>query len=201
MTRKSDSSKNTNNKGGVTGKKDIKFFVMMAMGLIIIAALITVIVILLGREPEVVELPPGPGIGGYTRDIGGRGFIVTEENAEEVRAELERHQQRLLPGDMHYEFSMTPNWRFPTSRTPSPNALVRNVEVNSRTVFFDVFIEGVGVVYVSPYMPLGSEHSGFALDVEMEAGTYDAVVTYFLVDDDLDILTDVSVGVTIIVEN
>jgi hypothetical protein len=50
-------------------------------------------------------------------------------------------------------------------------------------------------------MPLGSQHSGFALDYDLEPGVYSAILTHFLVDDDLEILTDVSVGVTITVEN
>jgi len=50
-------------------------------------------------------------------------------------------------------------------------------------------------------MPRGSEIRNFALEVELPAGTYSSVVTYFLVDDDFEILTDVSVGVTIIIEN
>jgi len=168
----------------------------------IIAVLIAVIVALLTREPvteivyePVVQLIEGPGIGGYERNPGGRGFIVTEDNVEEVRAELEA--RRLAPEDRYYEASISADWRFATSLTPSKNVIVRNVAGNSRTVFFDITIEGYGVVYVSPYMPLGSEHSNFALDVELPAGTYDAVVTYFLVDDDYNIVSDLSIQVSI----
>jgi len=174
----------------------------------IIVALITTIVVLLNREPvteivyePVVQLVEGPGIGNYERNPGGRGFVVTEENVEEVRAALEAEESRVAPEDRRFEFSKTADWRFATSLTPSRNALVRNVTNNSRTVFFDIYIEDYGVVYVSPYMPLGSQHSGFALDYDLEPGTYSAVVTHFLVDDDFEILTDASVGVTITVEN
>jgi len=167
---------------------------------VVIAALVAVIVVLLNREPE-VQLIPGPGRGGYVREPGGRGFLVTEENVEEVRAEMEARQDRLQPEDAHFEFSMVTRWTFPTALTPSPDALVRNVVRNSRMIFFDVYIEEFGVVYVSPFMPLGSAHRGFALEEDLPAGVYSAVVTHFLVDDDLEILTDVSVGVTITVQN
>jgi hypothetical protein len=106
----------------------------------------------------------------------------------------------LTPEDMQFEFNLTPNWRFPTADTPSPNARVRNVERNSRTVFFDVYIEEIGIVYVSPYIPLGAEHGRFVLDYDLEPGIYSATVTHFLVDDDFEIITDVSVGITITVE-
>lgn len=136
----------------------------------------------------------------YQRPRGGRGVVVTPDNVEEVRQMLE--EQEFRPEDARFQFSLVPNWTFPTSRTPSPDARVRNVETNSRTVFFDVVIEELDrVVYVSPYMPLGTEHRGFALDYDLEPGTYSAIVTYFLVDDDFQILTDVSVGVTITVES
>jgi len=192
-------------KGDKQNRQKTIIIASAVIGLTTIAALAATIVVLLIREPEVVfepvvQLIEGPGVGNYVRNPGGRGFVVTEDNVEEVRAALEA--DRNIPhGDRNFEFNKTTDWRFATSLTPSRNALVRNVSNNSRTVFFDITIEGYGVVYVSPYMPLGSEHRNFALDVELPAGTYQSVVTYFLVDDDLEILTDVSVGVTIIIEN
>jgi len=187
-------SKSTQAKGDKQKRQKVIITVAVIATVIIVAALVAVIIVLLNREPVLIE---GPGIGGYERSTGGRGFVVTEGNVVEVRAALaERNRE-----DARFEFSKTTNWRFETSLTPSRNAVVRNVANNSRTVFFDVSIEEFGIVYVSPYMPLGSEHRSFALDVELPAGTYPAVVTYFLVDDDFNILTDVSVGVTIIIEN
>jgi len=199
-------TKSNGNKGDKQKRQKKIIIAIVIVAVAIIAALIAVIVSLLNREPvtevvyePVVQLIEGPGIGGYERRTGGRGFVVTEDNVDEIRAEIEA--RRLAPEDRRFEFSKSANWRFPTALSPSPNALVRNVTNNSRTVFFDLFIEDFGVVYVSPYMPLGSELRNFALDVELPAGTYFAVATYFLVDDDLEILTDVSVGVTIMVEN
>jgi hypothetical protein len=177
--------------------------VAAAFAALVIITLFATVIVLLRREPEVVyepvvQLIEGPNRGEYERNLGGRGFVVTPENVEEVRQEIEA--LTLPPADRRFEFSKTATWHFPTSTTASTTAMVRNVVRNSRTVFFDVSIEDFGVVYVSPYMPLGSEHRNFALDEELPAGTYSAVVTYFLVDDDFQILTDVSVGVTIIIE-
>lgn len=205
--------KSQGNKSNETGyKKKLTRQEKIMIGAIVsavtvVATLVVVIVVLLNREPPVVvhelihELPPalGPPVVHQDRSPGGRGFIVTEDNVEEVREAME--QRRLEPEDYHFTFSLTPTWTFPTATSPSPDARVQNLEINSRTVFFDVYIEGIGVVYISPYMPLGSEHRGFALDFELETGEYSAVVTYFLVDDDLQVLTDISVGVTIVVES
>ena len=125
----------------------------------------------------------------------GQGGIVTPENVEE---ELERLGS--VSPDAQYTVSMTTNWFFETWDTPSTNASVRNVERNSRTVYFDVILVDTGeVVYRSPYIPLGGELTNFALDRNLRAGSYDAIVTYFLVDDDYEIVTDVSVTVTLTV--
>lgn len=196
------SVKKGNEASGANPQKKM-LITVTAVGVVIILALTTVIIMLLGRTPEVpeVQLIPGPAIGGYRRDLGGRGMVVTEENVEEVRAMLSGEDLGITPEDRQFEFGLVPNWTFHASTQPSPNALVMNSENNSRMIFFDVYIEGIGVVYVSPYMPLGSRHSNFALDIELEPGVYTAKVTHFLVDDDLEILTDVSVGVTITVEN
>jgi len=160
----------------------------------------TAIIVLLNREPE-VQLIPGPAIGEYRRELGGRGMVVTEDNVEEVRAMLSGEDIGIMPEDRQFEFSLVPNWTFTTSRAPSPDAFLANSVNNSRMIFFDVYIDEIGVVYVSPYMPLGSQHRNFALDYDLEPGVYTALVTHFLVDDDMEILTDVSVGVTITVEN
>jgi hypothetical protein len=65
---------------------------------------------------------------------------------------------------------------------------------NSRTVFFNVYLEETEeLVYESPYIPVTAVHENFALDTEVLAGEHSARVVYFLVDDDYEIITDVSV--------
>lgn len=196
-----DSNKKGNGNNATNNKRLI--ITISAISAMVIIVLLLVIIVLLAREPNivyepVVQLIEGPGRGGYERNTGGRGFVVTEDNVEYVREQLE--SRRVEPGDMHFTFSHSAEWRFPTSLARSTTAFVENVERNSRTVFFDVYIEGFGVVYASPFMPLGSSHRNFALEVEVPVGRYDAQVTYFLVDDDLEIITDVTVGVTIVIE-
>lgn len=192
---------NSNQNKGDKSKRQRNILIAAAIvALVIIVALISIIVILLmPDDPPEPELIHGPQIGGYERNLGGRGFVVTEYNVEEMRAEIEA--ARVDPADMRFEFSKTADWIFPAALEPSTTAMVRNVERNSRTVFFDVYVEGFGVVYASPYMPLGSTHRNFALSVELPAGEYSAMVTYFLVDDDFEIITNVSTGVTITIQN
>jgi hypothetical protein len=201
MQKDKNASKTEQGKGGggSVRKIDVKLLVAIIVGVVIIGSLVAVILVLLNREPEVVEvqLPPGPTAGGYVRNPGARGIVVTEENAQEIRDWFSQPVE-----DSHFTVSMTARWTFPTALTPSRDAVVRNVELNNRTVFFDVLLEDRDeIILISPYIPVGLEFRNFALEVDLEPGEYTALVTYFLVDDDYEIITDVAVYVTIVILN
>ena len=165
-----------------------KNIILITVVAVVIIALIAVIIYLLNRNLEAAMPPPV-----LDRDIGARGTVVTEDNLQEI---LERRNQPLE--DAYYEVNMSVEWDFDTALTPSRNAFVRNKETNTRTVFFDVFMEDRNeVVYSSPYIPLGAELKNFALDTKVEAGVHPALVTYYLVDDDYNTITNVSVYVTL----
>ncbi|MCL2661932.1 MAG: hypothetical protein FWE83_01195 [Oscillospiraceae bacterium] len=125
--------------------------------------------------------------------MGGRGMILTPDNIEEVRRIMNEPNP-----DAQYTVSMTTNWVFETSRTPSSNAVVNNREHNSRTVYFDVILVDTGeLVYSSPYIPLGGTLENFALDVNLRAGVYDAIIRFHLVDDDNEVVAEVVDTVTL----
>ena len=146
---------------------------------VIIAGLVVAIIFLL-REPELQ-----PVIGEYDRNLGGRGIVVTEDNIEEVRRMLEEPLT-----DTHYEVDMAMDWTFPSSRRASPDAFFRNGESNTRTVFFELYLEDRSeVIHVSPYIPLGVTYKDIRLDANLPAGEYKALMTIFLVDDDFEIIT------------
>lgn len=151
---------------------------------VIIAALVAVIVGLMNKKPE-------PAAVRETTEA--RGTVVTSENIDEVREEFAKPVE-----DGYYVTRMNVEWSFATSRTPSVNAYVANPSSNKRTVYFDVTLKDTEeLVYSSPFIPVGAELKDFALDADLKAGTYPAVVTYHLVDDDENELTTVSVTVTL----
>lgn len=159
--------------------------IVAAAAVVVIAALVVVIVMLMAKKPEL----PSSVAGGS----GVRGTVVTSENANQIRDELSASVE-----DGYYRTRMNTTWRFNTSTTPSKNAYVANADTNTRTVYFDVNLSDTGeLVYSSPFIPVGSELRGFALDAELDAGTYPAIVTYHLVDDDENEITTVSVAVTL----
>lgn len=166
-----------------TPKKSKKNRILIAFGIIIILVLIGVIIYLLTRpEPKPAD------------DTGIRGTVVTEDNVDQLRDEP------IEAG--YYECSMNVDWNFKDSSTPSYDAYVANVETNTNTVYFDLTLEDTGeLVYSSPYIPLGGELTDIKLDVNLKAGDYPAVVTYHLVDEEKNILSNVSVGLTLHIEN
>ena len=125
--------------------------------------------------------------------LGGRGMVLTPDNIEEVTRLMNEPNP-----DAQFTVSMTTNWVFETSLTPSRTAIVNNRESNSRTVYFDVTLRDTGeLVYSSPYIPLGGTLENFALDANLRAGVYDAIIHFFLVDDDNEVVADVMDTVTL----
>lgn len=118
-----------------------------------------------------------------------RPTVVTKENVDEVVASMEEPIE-----DGSYEVVMNTKWKF--SKDAS-DAYVENSRSNTRTVYFDVLLADTNeLVYSSPYIPVGEKIEGFALDTKLEPGDYKGLVTYHLVDDDKQEVSNLSVSVT-----
>lgn len=160
------------------------------IAILIIAALVAVIVLLLKREPEVVESGPTPA--GYVR-----GTVLTEDNVEEV---LAQRAEPVAAG--YYNCTMNMEWHFEDSSKASYDAYVLNSTMNTHTVYFDVNLEETNeLVYSSLYIPVGLGVDEIQLSSALEAGVYPAIVTYHLVDEDNNELSTVAVTVTLYIEN
>jgi hypothetical protein len=170
-------------------KLSVAVSVIAVIAIVVIVVLTVVIINLLNVKPA----PPIV----IEKSYGGKGVVATQENIDEI---LEQMNTPVKDG--YYEVTMNSDWVFETAKSPSSNAYVKNKETNTRTVYFAVFLSDTGeLVYTSPYLPLGSSLTNFALDKELEAGEYPAVMTYYLVDDDYNKLTDVSITVKLKIES
>lgn len=126
-------------------------------------------------------------------DTSGRGTVITPDNVDEIREEMSKPVE-----DGYFETEMNVNWAFPNSKSESTNAYVGNSESNTRTIYFDVVLNDTEeVVYSSPYIPVGASIKGFALNVDLSKGTYPARCQYYLVDDNNEVITGVSIDVTL----
>ena len=159
----------------------------------VVASVITVVAVISAfwtawarREPGIHPTIASPA-------AGGRGIVVMPDNVEELLA-----QQEVPVEDGHYRSRMNTDWVFPGSGGPSANAYVENPAGNTRTVFFDLFLQDtMELVYTSPFIPVGAKLENFALDAHVPAGRYRGIVTYRLVDDNFEEITTVSVAVNL----
>lgn len=162
--------------------------IVLILAFIVIVVLAAVIFWLMNKpEPARDEAPAGT-----------RATIVTEDNVDEVMAQA---AEPVEAG--YYNCEMNVEWHFEDATKPSYDAYVANSVINTHTVYFDVNLEDSDelLVYSSPYMPVGSELEDIQLTEELEAGTYPAVVTYHLVDEEKNELSTVAVTVTLFIEN
>lgn len=163
--------------------------ILIACGIVVILALIAVIAILLFRgqkEEEPAETK--------------RNVVVNQDNAEEVMNEM-LTQEYVAPG--YYSAAMTTTWHFKTGDAVSEDAYVANEEENTNDVYFDIFLADKEdtPIYQSPVIPRGSELERIKLDQALDAGTYDCVMVYHLVDEEQKTVSTLRVGFTIIVES
>ena len=173
-------SENANNKSN-NGLK-----IAIVIGIVVIVALLGVIIfLLLGR--------------GNTEEPEKRNVVVSQDNVEEVVEEMAQ-EEYVEPG--YYEASMNTTWTFPTGADASEDAYVANEVGNTNDVYFDVVLaeDEDEVIYKSPILPRGSELENITLDTPLEAGTYDCVCIYHLVDDEQNTISTVRVGITIVVQ-
>lgn len=130
-----------------------------------------------------------------------RNVVITPENVERVLEEITETQKTVAPG--FYTVTMNTTWRFSSGTEASYDAVVENVEANTNDVYFDIVLEEdeTNVLYQSPVIPRGGRLEGIALDEALEAGNYNCVVIYHLIDEEQNTLSTLRVGLTIIVES
>lgn len=172
-----------------TGKKGGKIGIVISS--VIIVLLLVIIVILLVR--------PGTPVASEGEVKPKRDVVVNEDNAEDVAEQL-LEQEQIRSGS--YEVTMNSEWRFEDGSSASENAYVENVAHNTNDVYFDLHLaETDELIYSSPVIPRGSYLENFALDKDLEAGSYDCVLTYHLIDAEQRTLSTLKLSVIVIVEN
>lgn len=173
--------KNKNDNGQKGGNKNIVVVIVIAT--IIIAVLVSVIVFLLNPKEEEK-----------------RNVVVNKQNVEKVIQKMEEQKTSIAP--MYYEAKMNSTWYFTNGTAASENAHVENVETNTNDVYFDVIRTDTNeTIYESPLIPVGSYLENITLGTELEAGTYNCVLIYHLVDENQKSLSTVRFTLTIVVKN
>lgn len=128
-----------------------------------------------------------------------RNVVVTSDNVDDVLSKLDGTE----PVDSgSYVVTMNSTWIFDNGLAVSENAYVENSTANADNVYFDINRSDTGeTIYRSPILTVGSHLEEIALDEELEAGTYNCVMTYYLLDEKEEKKSSVNVSLTIIVNN
>lgn len=109
-------------------------------------------------------------------------------------------EEYVAPG--YYTVMMNYDWHFATGDSVSSDAYVENMVGNTNAVYFDLFLasDEENAIYKSPVIPVGSGLQDIALDTALDAGTYDCVAVYHLVDEEQNTISTLRITVTVIVE-
>jgi hypothetical protein len=162
--------------GGLT----TKHIVLILGALVIVCAAVIIAVLLLRAEK--------PAQGGVP--------IVDESNISDIMAEIDEKVARGM-----FETHMNTRWSFPDGKSPSSNAVMGNAPANNFSFWFTVTLADTGeLVYTSSLLPVGSELESIVLDKDLDAGTYAAIVTIHMVDDEgAEVESNMGINITLIV--
>lgn len=126
---------------------------------------------------------------------------ITEGNYKQIMEDMENQVQ-----EGYFETYMNTDWTFPDGASETTNAVLGNSPNNKKPIRCEVKLADTEeVVFKTDVIPVGAEVPPFKLDVDLDAGTYDAVCMIYLLDEEDDgTYTDYSnagFNVTITVEN
>lgn len=184
-----ESSKNMAGNGTEGEKrKKISLSVIIAVAAVIVILILIAVIMYMAMSNKKESKPEVSG---------GRATIVTQDNVQEVIQSMNEPNT-----DATYTVTMTNEWTFENGTASAENFYVKNTENNSRTVYFELRLADTDeTIYSSPYIPVGEEMRTMTLDKDLDAGDYNVVMTYYLVDENHVELTTVSVQVVIHIQN
>lgn len=132
-----------------------------------------------------------------------RQVLVTEDNVEGMVQDLVEQQELGGEAPLDFTVKMYFTWHFKNGEEASYDSYVENVDYNPNDAFFDIVLaeDESQVLYSSPIIPRGGKLDGIKLNRNLDAGTYDTVCIYNLVDENqTPINRQVRVVLTLVVE-
>ncbi len=131
--------------------------------------------------------PASPGSGS---------IVVDKNNAASVAEELKRKA-----AENRFSVKMNHAWTFSDGQSSSADAYVANSTFNKKPFYFDLVENETGeVIYTSPIIPVGSAVKDFTLSKPLEAGVYECVCQYNLLNEDDTVASTVNIAVTVTVK-
>nr|WP_305182573.1 hypothetical protein [uncultured Schaedlerella sp.] len=108
--------------------------------------------------------------------------VITEENYKQIKEDMDNQVQ-----EGYFETYMNTDWTFPDGTSETTDAILGNSPNNKKPIRCEILMaETEEVLYSTGVLPVGAELPPFKLDVDLDAGTYDAVCMVYLLDEEED---------------
>ena len=183
-------------------KQNNQKLIIVAVSVSILIITLLVIIVLLISDKK--NQDNGSDQNRTTVEVSGveREVIVKENNIDELMSELAAKENNKSVEAGYYLVTMNPTWYFEDGSSASSNAYVANVEDNTNSVCFDIIVKDTNeTIYKSPVLTVGTSIAGIKLDTALEAGSYDCICLYTLLDDENKPLSDLRVKLTVVIKN
>lgn len=136
-----------------------------------------------------------------TRKEEPKGYTMDEENYQQI---IDDMGDEVKEG--YFETYMNTEWTFPDGASETANAVLGNSPNNTKPIRCEILLaETEEVVFSTGVIPVGAQVPPFKLDVDLDAGKYDAVCMVYLLNENEDgtytDYSDAGFNVTITVEN
>jgi len=107
---------------------------------------------------------------------------MTEGNYKQI---MEQAENQVEEG--YFETYMNTEWTFPDGASETIDAVLGNSPNNLKPIRCEVVLEDTGeVVFKTDVIPVGVELPPFKLDVDLDAGVYNAVCMVYLMNEESD---------------
>lgn len=108
--------------------------------------------------------------------------VITEENYKQIMEDMDNQVQ-----EGYFETYMNTDWTFPDGASETTDAILGNSPNNKKPIRCEILMADTEeVLYSTGVLPVGAELPPFKLDVDLDAGTYDAVCMVYLLDEEED---------------
>lgn len=126
----------------------------------------------------------------------GNSYLIDESNLTDITRQMAEEV-----ADGMFEVNMNTKWTFPDGKSASTNAEIANSSFNKYPIAFDIRLAGEEEpIFTSTVIPVGSQINKVILERSLSAGTYDAVCTYHLLDDNGNEKSTLAVNITLTIQ-
>lgn len=148
-------------------KNRVAIIACALVGFLLIAIIMVLVFMLIGKKES------------EDRDAEPQGYVMLEENYQEIMENMESNVR-----EGYFETYMNTEWIFPDGTSETQNAILGNSPNNTKPIRCEILLEeSEEIVFSTGVIPVGAQIPPFKLDVDLDAGKYDAVCMVYLLNE------------------